>query len=455
MPQHSTSAETVRQIAAMLAEQPLLASLNEEARLRIAKSCELIRFRAGAILMRQGERGSFALMLLEGVVDIYVEIPTGPIQIAMLGRNQIVGELGLFTDTPRTATAISRSDTLAVRIAHEMLLELVAAHPSIALKIIGELGRRLQAMNLPLAYLSHAAIALGRDEYDPTMLGELTNEPGMFAGFAGTFAQMAEELRSKQQRHQEMLAAAVIQQSILPAPLGRSSVRAAIDLHAETHPAREIGGDFYDYFLLDDSHLALTIADVAGKGIPAALYMAVARTVMRSLASIPDVAARIREANRLLSTENAASMFVTMFHGVLDLNTGALVYCNAGHNPPYLLRAETVEILDPTGPAFGLDLDIAHRIEEIVLRPGDTLFLFTDGLTEALDAKGEEFGVDRLETALTGARELTASQLVGKVLAEVTAFAEGTEQFDDITCLALRTPSHARQRENHPARVAE
>lgn len=156
------------------------------------------------------------------------------------------------------------------------------------------------------------------------------------------------------QRHQEMIAAAAIQQSILPSPLRQAGLSTMIDLHGEMHPVQEIGGDFYDFFMVGDEQLVLTIADVAGKGVPAALYMAVSRTVMRSVASIADLAARVREANRLLSVENAEGMFVTMFHGVLNLGTGALAYCNAGHNPPYLLRAEGTDILDPTGPAFGL-----------------------------------------------------------------------------------------------------
>ena len=237
-----------------------------------------------------------------------------------------------------------------------------------------------------------------------------------------------------------MLAAAAIQQSILPAPLGED-LSALVDLHAEAHPAREMGGDFYDYFMLDDERLAVTIADVAGKGIPAALYMAVARTVMRSVASITDLSARVREANRLLSAENTASMFVTMFHGVLNFKTGALVYCNAGHNPPYLLRAEAVESLKPTGPAFGLDINMRYSIGDKELGRGDTLFLFTDGFTEAVDGRGEEFGINRLESALAHSRGLAAHDLVAGVLAELRSFVGAAEQGDDITCLALRIPA--------------
>src|SRR5665213_2477835 len=119
-------------------------------------------------------------------------------------------------------------------------------------------------MNHSLAYLTYAATALKHDEYDPVMLDELTNQPGALAAFARVFADMAAEIRDKQSRRQEMQAAAAIQNSILPAPLARAGATEAVDLHAEMHPAREIGGDFYDFFLIDETHLAVTLADVSG-----------------------------------------------------------------------------------------------------------------------------------------------------------------------------------------------
>jgi sigma-B regulation protein RsbU (phosphoserine phosphatase) len=167
--------------------------------------------------------------------------------------------------------------------------------------------------------------------------------------------------------------------------------------------------------------------------------MAVSRTILRSVSGIDDMAPRMAEANRLLSADNAANMFVTMFHGVVDLATGTLRYCNAGHNPPYLLRADGGrEALRPTGIAFGLDADMPYRIGETVLQPGDALFLFTDGITEAFNPAGEEFGTDRLETALEAGRGRSAAELIAGILSETKAFADGAEQSDDITCLALR-----------------
>jgi serine phosphatase RsbU (regulator of sigma subunit) len=235
-----------------------------------------------------------------------------------------------------------------------------------------------------------------------------------------------------------MQAAAQIQQSILPPPLPREGAATRIDLHAEMHPAREIGGDFYDFFLIGEDRLAVTVADVSGKGIPAALFMAVSRTVLRGGERGDDMATDMEGANRLLAAENAAAMFVTAFHGVLDLKSGALRYCNAGHNPPYVLRANgDRETLKATGIPFGVMEDMPYRIAEMRLAPGDALFLFSDGITEAFNPEAEEFGTERLEAALEAARDTDAAGLVTAVLAATNAFAAGAEQSDDITVLAL------------------
>jgi serine phosphatase RsbU (regulator of sigma subunit) len=250
---------------------------------------------------------------------------------------------------------------------------------------------------------------------------------------------MAAEIRAKQQRRREMEAAADLQKSILPGPLAADGAGRAVDLHAEMHPARDIGGDFYDYFLVGDKRLVVTVADVSGKGIPAALFMAVSRTVLRSVAGHDDMAAAMRDANRLLSSENDAFMFVTVFYAVLDLANGVLRWCNAGHNPPYLLRAQGGrEMLRATGVPFGVDPAAYHRIAESVLAPGDGLFLYSDGITEAFNAEGELYGNARLERVLAASQRRSAAEIAADVLADTTRFAAGAEQSDDITCLALR-----------------
>ena len=187
------------------------------------------------------------------------------------------------------ATVIARTDLVVARIEQHSLIRLSAEYPSIAIAIIHELGGRLARMNRSLAYLTYAAEALRRDEYDSALLEKLTSLPGELANFARAFAGMASRNpRQAASPRRRCARRPQIQQSILPppldpAPLEAPPARRPVDLHAEMHPAREIGGDFYDYFLIDANRLAITVADVSGKGIPASLFMAVSRTVMRSI----------------------------------------------------------------------------------------------------------------------------------------------------------------------------
>jgi len=431
-------APPVEQIARLLAEHPIFDKFDRVSLHAVAAQCGFASFPVGETIMRQGDRDTFAYLILDGAVDIFVEIPGDRIHMATVGPPRIVGELGALTDMPRTATVVVKTPLAVLRIERDSLIELTAKYPSIGAEIIDELGHRLYDMNHSLAYLTSAATALKRDEYDPVLLDELTSQSGALAAFARVFADMAAEIRAKQSRRQEMQAAAAIQTSILPPPLVRAGPTEAVDLYAEMHPAREIGGDFYDYFLIDDTHLALTVADVSGKGTPAALFMAVSRTVLRMADGPGDMAPRMEAANRLLATQNTACMFVTAFHAVLDLETGVLVYCNAGHNPPYLLRAAGgYENLKATGIPFGVMDDMSYRVAETRLGPGDALFVFSDGITEAFNSAGDEFGGERLEAALARARGGTAADIVTQVLGATAAFAAGAEQSDDITSLAL------------------
>ena len=430
-------ASRIDEIVKILAPFPIFARFDRASLRAVASECRFESYPAGATLMREGELGTFACVVLEGEVDVFVELPSGPINLATIGRHGIIGELGVFADMPRTATVMTRTALEVIRIEQASLMKLSAAFPAIGVAIIRELGARLANMNHSLAYLTYAAEALGHDEYDPSFIEELTRQQGELATFARVFGGMAAEIRAKQHRREEMQAAADIQQSILPPPLAGDGRSLGVDLHAEMHPAREIGGDFYDYFMIDANRLALTVADVSGKGIPASLFMAVSRTVMRSV-SAGDMATGVAEANRLLATQNAACMFVTLFHGVLDLKTGVLRYCNAGHNPPYLLRKKGGrDTLGATGIPFGIDPDIPYRIDEAVLAAGDTLFLFSDGITEAFNEESEEFGTARLEAALEAGRGAAAADLVAGILSATTEFVAGADPSDDITCLAL------------------
>lgn len=230
---------------------------------------------------------------------------------------------------------------------------------------------------------------------------------------------------------QELAIARQIQQAILPRgapPLPQVSIDATMI------PAREVGGDFYDWFALDEHRLALAVADVSGKGVPAAFFMAVTRTLMRStVAFVDDLADAIARLNNGLAQDNEQTMFVTLFYAVLDTRSGVLDYVNAGHNPPLLRRADgSVQWLARgRNPALGAFEGLAFRADQVRLAPGDGLLLYTDGVTEAQTADGQLFGEDALVQAL----QADGPSPVPGVVAAVRAFEAGAPQADDITCV--------------------
>jgi phosphoserine phosphatase RsbU/P len=241
--------------------------------------------------------------------------------------------------------------------------------------------------------------------------------------------------------HRELEVASQIQRAIVPSRFPPFPDRSDFAIHASMAPAKAVGGDFFDFFLIDADRLGFLIGDVSGKGVPSALFMAVCRTLIKATAHAggsPE--ACLEQVNRVLASEGVASMYVTVFYGVLDTRTGCVSYCNAGHNPPYVLRrGGTVEPLAQIGGmVLGLFEHASFEAGAIVLVPGDGVFMYTDGVTEAADPAGEEFTTGRLAPCLARCVGLGLEDVIQKVGAEVTAFVGDAPQGDDITMLALR-----------------
>ena len=232
-----------------------------------------------------------------------------------------------------------------------------------------------------------------------------------------------------------------IQETILPKelPAFDESVLRHFDLEASMKAAQYVGGDFYDFFKIDGTRLGFIIADVSGKGVPAAIFMAISRTILRTIAlSCPSCADCLRQTNELLSRDSVEDMFVTVFYGILDLSTGHIKYSNAGHNPPVLIRrGGQVSLLESTGDiALGAVSDIPYSEKETVLAPGDSLLLYTDGVTEAMNPAGELFGTTRLQNLCSSPAD-SPQALIDNISASLAAFTADTPQSDDITLLAL------------------
>lgn len=211
---------------------------------------------------------------------------------------------------------------------------------------------------------------------------------------------------------------------------------------ARWQPARQVAGDFYDFIPVGDK-LGLVIADVSDKGMAAALFMALSRSILRASLSQAAPVDGITQANRLICADSANGMFVTLFYGLLDPTTGDLTYVNAGHDPPLLYQAAADQwrLLPPTGIALGIDETMTYQQRTIRLAPGDFLLLYTDGVTDAINSQQQEFGRDRLRQTAANQRRSSAADLVGALEQALYHFVGGTEPFDDITILLVgRSP---------------
>ena len=232
-----------------------------------------------------------------------------------------------------------------------------------------------------------------------------------------------------------------IQLSMLPRVFPAFPERTEFSLHASMRPAREVGGDFYDFFLTDEDHLALVIGDVSGKGMPAALFMSLAKALIRNqLKTGCDPAQAMTRVNAQLCEQNEAMMFVTVWLAVLELSTGRGTACNAGHEHPALRRAggEFELVRYKHDPMAGVRGTLQYRLREFELRPGDSLFVYTDGVTEANNAEKEMFGENRLTETLNRDPDAGPEELIHRMYGAADGFAAGAPQFDDITMLCLK-----------------
>jgi hypothetical protein len=237
----------------------------------------------------------------------------------------------------------------------------------------------------------------------------------------------------------ELNVATNIQQSMLPCIFPAFPYHAEFGIHASMNPAKEVGGDFYDFFMVDDRHLAIVVADVSGKGVPAALFMVIGKTLIKDHTqpdrNLGDV---FTEVNKILCESNSEGLFITAFEGVLDLVTGEFNYVNAGHELPFLYRNGNFEVKKVrAGFVLAGMEDIHYRANSITLEPGDKIFQYTDGITEATNAKFELFGMDRLSESLNKCGNESPEKIISTVKADIDEFVGSAPQFDDITMLCL------------------
>ena len=245
--------------------------------------------------------------------------------------------------------------------------------------------------------------------------------------------------KEKERVNTELNMANQIQSSMLPHIFPAFPNKSEFDIYASMNPAKEVGGDFYDFFLIDDDHLCMVIADVSGKGVPAALFMMISKVILQSCAMLGKSAAEILQlTNDALCSSNQVEMFVTVWVGILEISTGVITAANAGHEYPALSQNGYFSLLkDPHGFIIGGMEDMKYKEYEIRMKPGDRLFLYTDGVPEATDADQKMFGTERMLQALNKEPDADPKTVLKNVYNAVDAFVQDAEQFDDLTMLCI------------------
>ena len=278
---------------------------------------------------------------------------------------------------------------------------------------------------------------------------DFVTKPVNFEDLEITINKTLEEIiqnRRSQEEHDQLISirqdlntAREIQQAILPKTFPPFPGRTDFGIYASMVAAKEVGGDFYDFFMIDSERLGFVIGDVSGKGVPAAIFMAVSRTLIRAtgLKGLPADEC-MNYVNNLLCNESVSCMFVTVFYGILNTATGEVEYVNGGHNPPYVLSGTGIRKVPMTGgPILGCLEDFNYQSKKLQLMPGDRLFLYTDGVTEAFNVDDKVYGDERLESYLRSRLSFTIEDVVKESMQDVNTYSAGMAQSDDITYLAI------------------
>lgn len=333
-----------------------------------------------------------------------------------------------------------------VRNVWMMALVIGVAAAVLALLLGVVAGRRLSA---PIEAVSEAAGKVAGGDFSVRVpvpgkdeVGRLANSFNAMTGqLTDTIAKLQETTAAKERMQTELDIGRDIQMSMVPLKFPAFPGRKDFDVHAALEPAFEVGGDFYDFFLIDDTTLCVCIADVSGKGVPAALFMAVTRTLVKTHAhgglSTDEI---LEKVNDDLAKDNDACMFVTLFLALVDLKTGEMTFTNAGHNPSYIKRADgkTERLTQLHGPAIAAMEDIPYASGKARLGRGDTLILYTDGVNEAMNDKHELFTDERLAKLIETHTWTSSDGAVKTVLDDVWRFQGDADQADDVTVVALR-----------------
>jgi sigma-B regulation protein RsbU (phosphoserine phosphatase) len=403
----------------MLRNLPFLQAAEQHVLDQLAAGAREKTFEPAQIILEEGSTGREIYLILAGQVEVVKGHGSEEMMLARRGPGDLFGEMALLEERPRFATIRALEPTRLLELSEPAMRAALAQQPDLLYRTIQVLSARLR-------------------ESDLQMIADLQRKNKELARAYQELQAAQAALVEKERLERELELARQIQQSMLPATLPQLP---RVGCAAHSRPARQVGGDFYDVIPLDEGRLGLVMADVSDKGMAAALFMALTRSLIRAEAKrTPSPLEALTQVNRLLLEISHSHMFVTVFCGVLDYTQQTLRYVRAGHDYPLLVRAATGECQTLGGLGVVLGLMDGIPLEEVLvpLETGDLLALYTDGITEAKSATGEFFGAGRLSVALGAARELGAQDACEAIFAEVDRFREGAAQFDDMALLLVK-----------------
>ena len=410
----------------LLSEIPLFAGLPPQELDELVAALDVTELEDRQILFREGDPGEHLYVVLDGVLEVLMAADTPQEHLLnMLHSGEYLGEMSLIMPGGhRTASVRARGKSTLLSMSRAQFMDMTKGHPELAVSMVRVLSQRLDATNT----------ATFRD---------LTEKNRQLQSAYDELKAAQTQLIEKERLERELQVAADIQLSILPDDLPAFD---EFSFGARILPARQVGGDLYDVFTLKDNSVGVLIGDVADKGVPSALFMARAHAFIMAQADIGQTAADVlRVVNKHITRLQKSTQFVTVLYGILDLKTRVFSFARAGHEPPLLLRTDgSVErIPHRTGMALGLWDAITLDEQTIKLIPGETLLLYTDGMTDCRDPKGEPFGLERIKKCLGGFTNLNAQQMCDKLLETLITYQDGSKQDDDVTLVAVVAASKA------------
>jgi sigma-B regulation protein RsbU (phosphoserine phosphatase) len=405
----------------VLRSMPIFSMLPIEEQALLLGSVQPVEYDADVEFVWEGDIGDHLYIIVEGQVAIIKGMNTpDEYVIAMRSNGDLVGEMSLLNNNIRTASVRTVTPVKLLKLSHQLFEELMARRPQIAYEVVRILSQRLdEANNSAIADLKETNLQLVQ---------------------ANTQLQAAQtEIIEKKKIERELEVACEIQMSILPSEFPDLE---GFSFGAQLVPARMVGGDLFDFIELDRNRVGVVIGDVSDKGVPASIFMAQARALIRAEASRAYYSPRevLRRVNAHLLDMNARGLFVTAIYGVVDKRDHSFVYARAGHENPLIIKPDgQIESLERRrGLLLGVFDEVTLEEQTVTIEPGSTLFLYTDGGTDNRDADEEPFGMERLIQTLDDTYGMNAQEICRYVLAALSNFRHGMAPYDDVTLVAVQ-----------------